>query len=145
MELKLAAAEIEKIILGAFPGAKAGWLRVEEVRAGYVRLRLPFQKWMLRPVNVVSGPALFSAADTAMYALIMAHIGPAVLSVTADLNIRFLRKAPASDIVAEARLLKLGKRLAVMAVDLRVDAEPEPVAHATGSYALPASPAPAAP
>lgn len=138
MDLKLDAAQIEKVIAGAFPGSKAGWLRIEELRPAYVRLRLPFHKWMLRPVNVVSGPALFSAADTAMYALVMAHIGPEVLTVTADLNIRFLRKAPAGDILAEGRLLKLGKRLAVMEVTLFVAGEPEPVAHATGSYALPA-------
>lgn len=137
MELKLSAGQIETVIHGAFPGAKDGWFRIEELRSGYVRVRLPFHKWMLRPVNVVSGPALFSAADTAMYALVMAHIGPAVLAVTADLNIRFLRKAPAGDVTAEARLLKLGKRLAVMEVTLRVAGEPEPVAHATGSYALP--------
>lgn len=139
MELKLGGAEIEKVILGAFPGAKDRWLRIEEVRPGYVKMVLPFQKWMLRPVNVVSGPALFSAADTAMYALVMAHIGPATLAVTADLDMRFLRKAPAGDITAEARLLKLGKRLAVMDATLRVPAESEPVAVAGGSYALPAT------
>ncbi|MBI3172026.1 MAG: PaaI family thioesterase [Hydrocarboniphaga effusa] len=137
MELKLNAGQIEKVILGAFPGSKDGWIRIEEVRPAYVRLRLPFHKWMLRPVNVISGPALFSAADTAMYALVLAHIGPEVLAVTADLGIRFLRKAPAGDVTAEARLLKLGKRLAVMEVLLRVAGEAEPVAHATGSYALP--------
>lgn len=137
MDLKLSAEQIEKIILGAFPGAKDRWLRIEEVRPGYVRMVLPFHKWMLRPVNVVSGPALFSAADTAMYALVMAHIGPEVLAVTADLSMRFLRKAPAGDITAEVRLLKLGKRFAVMEATLRVPGEIEPVAHATGSYALP--------
>ena len=137
MELKLSAEQVEHVILGAFPGAKDRWIHVEEARPGYVRVRLPFHKWMLRPVNVISGPALFSAADTAMYALVMAHIGPAVLTVTADINIRFLRKAPAGDVTAEARLLKLGKRLAVMEVTLRVTGETEPVAHVTGSYALP--------
>jgi acyl-coenzyme A thioesterase PaaI-like protein len=39
--------------------------------------------------------------------------------------------------VAEARLLKLGKRLATGEVSIRSDGETEPVAHVTSIYSIP--------
>lgn len=137
--LALSAAELEAIIRGGLPTAGKSGLAVEEVRPRYARVRLPFKPWMLRPGNTVSGPALFTAADAAMYALVMAHVGPQVMAVTAGFNVHFLHKPKAGDVIAEARLLKLGRRLAVMEVELFSAGDPTLVAHATGSYALPAA------
>jgi len=92
---------------------------------------------MLRPGHLVAGPALFTAADAAMYALVMAHIGPVVMSVTANMNLHFLNAAPEGDIVAEAKLLRLGMRMAVMEVALFTGPDRTFVAHVTGTYALP--------
>jgi uncharacterized protein (TIGR00369 family) len=134
-ELKLTAAQIDAIFQQHF--GNGGGLRVEEVREGYARLRLPFHKWMLRPGNVVSGPALFTAADAAMYALVMAHLGPVVMAVTANMTLHFLAAAPAGDVVAECALLRLGSRLAVMEVSLFTGPDKTFAAHVTGTYALP--------
>jgi uncharacterized protein (TIGR00369 family) len=94
---------------------------------------------MQRPGNVLSGPTLFSVADTAMYVLVLAHVGPALMAVTSNMTIHFLSKAPLQDIRAEAQLLKLGRTLAVMEVRLRCGEEPTLVAQATGTYSLPRS------
>lgn len=134
-DLRLTAAEVEAVIKSGLPSA-AGF-RVEEVRPGFARVRLPFSPWMLRPGHLVSGPALFTAADAAMYALVMAHIGPVVMSVTANMNLHFLSAAPEGDIVAEAKLLRLGMRMAVMEVSLFTGPDKVFVAHVTGTYALP--------
>jgi acyl-coenzyme A thioesterase PaaI-like protein len=48
----------------------------------------------------------------------------------------FLRKPGARDLVAECRLLKLGKRLAVGEVALRSDGAEDLVAHATSTYSI---------
>lgn len=133
--MKLTAAQIQEIFRAHF--GNGGGLTVEEVREGYARLRLPFHKWMLRPGNVVSGPALFTAADAAMYALVMAHLGPVVMAVTANMNLHFLTAAPAGDVVAECKLLRMGSRLAVMEVSLFTGPEKTFAAHVTGTYALP--------
>lgn len=134
-ELKLTAAQLDAIFQQHF-GNNNG-LRVEEVREGYARLRMPFHKWMLRPGDVVSGPALFTAADAAMYALVMAHLGPVVMAVTANMSLHFLAAAPAGDIVAECTLLRMGSRLAVMEVSLFTGPDKTLAAHVTGTYALP--------
>ena len=136
-ELKLSAADIEAVIRGGLPAAAKSGLKVEEVRPGYARIRLPFSNWMLRPGNVISGPTLFTAADSAMYACVMAHIGAQVMALTANLTINFLNPGRAGDVVAEAKLLRLGQRMAVMEVALFTAGDPTLVAHVTGSYALP--------
>jgi uncharacterized protein (TIGR00369 family) len=137
MELKLGGTEIENLIQRGF-GAQQKMFDIESLVPGSLRVRTPFQPRMLRPGNVLSGPALFTAADLAMYALVMAHVGPELMAVTANMNLNFLNKATPGDIIAEGRLLKLGRKLAVMEVALYSSAEPQTmVAHATGSYALP--------
>jgi acyl-coenzyme A thioesterase PaaI-like protein len=73
-----------------------------------------------------------------MYAALLGAIGPVGLAVTTSLHIDFLRKPPAGrDIVADARLLKLGKRLAVGEVTLYSADEAEPVARASVTYSIP--------
>jgi len=76
-------------------------------------------------------------ADTAMYIALLAMIGPVGLAVTTNLNINFLRKPAQADVIARARLLKLGKRLAVGDVTMYSDGDTEPVAHATVTYSIP--------
>jgi uncharacterized protein (TIGR00369 family) len=137
MELKLSGTQLEDLIQQGF-GAAQKMFHVESLVPGSVRIRTPFQPRMLRPGNVLSGPAMFTSADLAMYALVMGHIGPELMAVTANMNLNFLNKAAPGDILAEGRLLKLGRKLAVMEVSLYSSANPETmVAHATGSYALP--------
>lgn len=138
MDLKLDAAAVQTLIREGLVAAGRGGLVVEELRSGYARIRMPFDPLMIRPGNVVSGPTLFAAADSAMYALVLGHLGPLLMAVTSDLSLRFLSKARPGDVVGEAVFLKLGRRLAVMEVRLSTLAEPGcVVAHATGSYALP--------
>jgi acyl-coenzyme A thioesterase PaaI-like protein len=60
------------------------------------------------------------------------------LAVTTSATINFLRKPAPVDLIGKARLIKLGKRLAVGEVALYSDGEREMVAHATGTYSIPA-------
>jgi uncharacterized protein (TIGR00369 family) len=137
MELKMTAQQVEDLIHLGF-AAKKKLLSIEEVRPNYVRTRLPYRDSMLRPGNVLSGPALFTAGDLTMYALVLSHIGPELMAVTSNFNINFLSKARPGDVIGEGRMLRLGRRLAVMETLLYSSAEPETlVAHVTGSYALP--------
>ena len=76
-------------------------------------------------------------ADYALYAAVLASIGPVELAVTTSLNINFLRKPLPGDLVAETRLIKLGKRLAVGDVCIHSDKSEDMVAHATGTYSIP--------
>lgn len=141
MDLKLDAAAVETLIRAGLPAAGRGGMVLEELRSGYVRIRLPFDPLMIRPGNVISGPTLFTAADSAMYALVLGHLGPQLMAVTSDMNLRFLAKAVPGDVIGEVSFLKLGRRLAVMEAKMSTSAAPGViVAQATGTYVLPPAP-----
>ena len=110
---------------------------VEAVGPLSARMRLRASEKHLRPGGTISGPSMFALADVTLYVAILAQIGPVALAVTTNLNINFLRKPEAGDLLAECRLLKLGRRLAVGEVTLFSPGSPEPVAHATGTYSIP--------
>lgn len=138
-ELKLDAAQLEGLLTRAFPSSGGEpFVLIEDLQVGRARIRMPFRKWMLRPGNSIGGPALFTAADIVMYVLVMAHIGPELMAVTSDLTMHFLARGKPGDLIAQGRLLKLGRRLAVMDCEIFSAAEPQTlIAHVSGSYALP--------
>ena len=92
----------------------------------------------LRPGGTVSGPVMMTVADLALYVAILGEIGIVPLTVTTSLSINFLRKPSASsDIIGVCKLIKLGKSLAVGEVNIFSEGDPQPVAHAVGTYAIP--------
>jgi acyl-coenzyme A thioesterase PaaI-like protein len=58
-------------------------------------------------------------------------------AVTSNLNTTFMRRPKPAAVIAEARLIRCGKRLAYGEVTMFSEGDQEPVAHATGTYALP--------
>ena len=131
--------ELHRFLATEFPQvfhADSG-LTIEEVWHGGGRVRQAYQAQFIRPGGTISGPTMMALADFAMYVGVLASIGPRPLAVTINLNINFLRKPAARDLIAECRLLKLGKRLAVGEVTIRSDGTDEPVAHVTSSYSIP--------
>lgn len=135
---KLTTDEVRSFFASIFPQAEIGRAyEVEKTDYGFARLRMIYGDHLLRPGGTISGPAMFALADVAIYTAILASIGPVALAVTTNLNINFLRKPAARDMIAEARLLKLGKRLAVGEIALFSDGETEFAAHATATYSIP--------
>lgn len=121
------------------PFAEMMGISVDYFAEDHVRLRALYSERFLRPGGTIAGPVLMGLADAALYALVLSRIGPVELAVTTSLSINFLRKPAAADVVADARMLKLGKRLAVGEVTLFSEelGDEDPVAHVTGTYSIP--------
>src|SRR6201996_5708923 len=136
---KMSVAELEQFLREEFPQAfSAGDIAIESADGASCLLRQRYSERMLRPGGTVSGPTLMALADFAMYVVLLSAIGPVGLAVTTNLNINFLRKGqPGQDVLAAARLLKLGKRLGVGAVPLPSGLAPAPIAHVTATYSIP--------
>jgi uncharacterized protein (TIGR00369 family) len=137
---KMSVPELEAFLHAEFPQAftVGGDIRIEHADGESCLLRQRYSDSMLRPGGTVSGPTLMALADFAMYVVLLSAIGPVGLAVTTNLNINFLRKgAPGEDVLAVARLLKLGKRLAVGEVTLLSGSQPDPIAHVTATYSIP--------
>jgi acyl-coenzyme A thioesterase PaaI-like protein len=88
---------------------------------------------------------MFGVCDAALFVAILGEIGPVAHAVTTSASINFLRKPAPGDLIGKATLIKLGKRLAVGEVALYSEGESEMVAHATGTYSIPARGGAAAP
>lgn len=137
---KMSVIELERFLHVEFPQVfrTGGDILIESADGETCLLRQRYSEAMLRPGGTVSGPTLMALADCAMYVVLLSAIGPVGLAVTTNLNINFLRKgAPGQDVLAAAKILKLGKRLAVGEVSLTSGASPEPIAHVTATYSIP--------
>jgi uncharacterized protein (TIGR00369 family) len=135
----LTMGELDSFLRIEFPqmlNGKSG-LSIEEIWHGGARVRQACREAFIRPGGTISGPTMMALADFAMYVAVLAAIGPVPLAVTTHLSINFLRRPAAADLVAEAELMKLGKRLAVGEVAIRSAGGAELVAHATSTYSLP--------
>jgi uncharacterized protein (TIGR00369 family) len=139
MPVAMTIDELERFLAAEFPQAfhPESGLAIEAVWDCGCRVRQAFRSASLRPGGTISGPTMMALADFAMYVAVLAAIGPVPLAVTINLNINFLRKPAQRDLMAEARLLKLGKRLATGEVTIRSDGEDAPVAHVTATYSIP--------
>lgn len=137
MECRMDRDALAAFLAAEFPHA-ARQFTVLSAGAGAAVLRLDVTEEHLRPGGTVSGPAMFGLADVAFYAAVLSAVGPEALAVTTNCSVDFMRKPPAGvPLRAEARLLKLGRSLAVGDVFLLSGDNPAPVARASMTYAIP--------
>ncbi|HTZ80416.1 MAG TPA: PaaI family thioesterase [Stellaceae bacterium] len=134
---RITIEEFKAVMQESLPFAVMMGAEVVELSEGKAVFRLPYRADWLRPGGTISGPMLMGLADLAMYAVVMSAVGRIELAVTTNLNINFLRKPAPVDVIAEARMLKLGKRLAVGEVELFSEGDPDMVAHVTATYSIP--------
>ena len=137
MTLQMDRAALTAFLTREFPQV-ADQVVVEEVSEEGVLLRLVVGEAHLRPGGTVSGPAIFTLADVAIYLTILSRIGPVALAVTTSATLDFLRKPAAGrDLTCRTRLLKLGRSLAVAEGLVYSDGVEAPVARSSMTYAIP--------
>jgi uncharacterized protein (TIGR00369 family) len=131
------AQGLSEFLQAEFPQVAADF-GIEAVTEAGLRVRLRVGDRHLRPGGTVSGPSIFALADVAVYLAILARVGPVALAVTTGSSIDFMRKPAADrDLIAEARLLKLGRVLAVGDVLIWSEGGTDPVARASMTYSIP--------
>lgn len=134
---RITAEEFDAAIRFGIPMMNHFSFRMETLEAGYARMRMEFDERHVRPGGTIPGPLLVMVADAALYAMIMSLQGMELLAVTSNLNIQFLRKPAPTAVIGEATVLRHGRRSIVGQVHLYSETESEPIAHVTGSYAIP--------
>lgn len=136
MQPKMTLNEMHSFIDTVFPQVR-GKFQVLELAAMTASVRMQVGEADLRPGGTISGPAMFALADVAFYIATLAMIGPKALTVTTSCNINFMRKPEPGDLLAKARILKLGRSLSVGDVELFSNGSDKPVAHASLTYSIP--------
>ena len=136
MAVVMNAEELTAYLHAGFPqGNLEERMRVEHVDDATLRLRMAVDPSNLRPGATISGPTLFTMVDASAWLLTVAHLGADRDAVTSSATINYLRRPGLADLVAEARLLKLGRRITVSDVQVFSGDEPKPVVHAVVNYA----------
>lgn len=111
--------------------------RVQALRENYARIRQPVDEGNIRPGGYINGPAQMAVADSAAYVAVFTRIGITPMALTSNLTINFLRPCIGEAVIAEAHLLKLGRTLAVISVDIRADGSDKLSSHAVVNYSIP--------
>jgi uncharacterized protein (TIGR00369 family) len=133
---------VDKAVLERFLESEAPFLQAlgivcEDVKPGYAVARWKTDARWLRPGGLVFGGGLMTLADAALYMAILGSLGRSAVAVTNELKMNFLRPATGGDVIATARIIKMGKRIAYGEVHLATADRPDRlIAHATSSYAL---------
>ena len=137
MTLKMDAPALAAFLAAEFPQV-SGDFTIDAVDQETLTVRLAVATRHLRPGGTVSGPNMFALADVAMYLAVLARIGPQALAVTTNCSIDFMRKpAAGADLIAQARVLKMGRVLAVGDVLIFSQGQAAPVARASLTYSIP--------
>ncbi len=137
MDIRMDVSALQDFLAQEFPQAD-GLYNVLEVTPDGVRIALDASDEHLRPGGTVSGPTMFGLADVGFYLAILSRIGPEALTVTTNCSIDFMRKPPAAaTLVCTARLLKLGRVLAVGDAVIEAEGASGPVARASLTYSIP--------
>ena len=135
--LKMSDNEIMSLLNKTFP-QQAKFFEIDELTVESLIVRHKIDESHLRPGGTISGPTMFSLADISLYILTMSRIGPALLAVTTNCSMDFMRKPKAGlDLLAKTRLLKLGKNLCVGDVLIFSEGLEKPVARASMTYSIP--------
>ncbi len=142
MKPVLTADEINSFLGNEFPMIRREEIPIFEVTAvnpGSATLLFHPERGHLRPGGTINGPTQFAVADVTAYVALLAHIGPVVGAVTANLNISFLHRPDPVPIEGTGRILKIGKRLAVIDVMIERTDTRQLIAAATATYSIPSN------
>ncbi|MGH1452955.1 MAG: PaaI family thioesterase [Paracoccaceae bacterium] len=136
-DIKMDQPALMAFLEQAFPQVSQDFV-VENVSDMAITVRQVVSERHLRPGGTVSGPTMFALADVSIYLAILAMIGPRALAVTTNCSMDFMRKPAANtDLIAQCRLLKLGRVLAVGDVLIYSQGVDAPVARASMTYSIP--------
>lgn len=136
MTSKLTVEEANAFLETAF-SSRGDRAQVVEMDKGRTVARLSVDESHLRPGGYVSGPTQMAMADMVAYMVIMTRLGVQPMAVTSNLNINFLRPCVGETVIAEGQLMKLGRSIAIVEVDIRIQENAAAASHAIVTYAIP--------
>jgi uncharacterized protein (TIGR00369 family) len=97
-------------------------LEVEELRADYARMRMPYRSRLDQPAGVVHGGAIATLIDTVVVPAIGSGYDEQPRMVTVGMNIRYLGALVGEDAVAEGWVEQRGRSIVFCRAEVRTGA-----------------------
>ena len=98
-------------------------LHLEAAGPGWARMRLALRPDVMNPFGVVHGGSVAALIDSAAGSAVAAGTLPGDrIMGTIDMQVHFLERARGTHLLAEGRVVRAGKAIAVAEVDVRDDA-----------------------
>ena len=98
-------------------------LQIEEVRPDFCRMRLPFRPAVRTAGEVVHGGAISTLIDSAGVVAAWSNVTSSpTRGATANLSVSFLAAAQAVDLFAEARVIRRGRSMVFVDIDVTTQA-----------------------
>ncbi len=94
-------------------------ISLDQIDEGFARFRMPFRKELTQAYGVVHGGAIATLADTAVAFAMMTIIQPGERVTTVEFKINFLAPVTEEEMIAEARIINKGKRLALADMEVK--------------------------
>ena len=136
---KVSAQDMNRFFRDNFTGNPDALPDITLAEPDHVIMRAPMGEQNIRPGGFVSGPTQMQLADHIAYDVIFTRLGITPMALTSNLNIDFLRPLKGDVITAEGKMIKLGRALAVISVEIWGDNPDKISSRATVTYALPAA------
>jgi len=133
------AKDMDAFFLENFKGEKGTLPEITLAETDHVIMKAPMSVRNMRPGGYVSGPTQMYLADHIAYAVIFTRLGITPMVFTSNLNIDFLRPLKGETVMAEGKMIKLGRSLALIAVDIWGDNAEKISSRSTVTYALPSN------
>jgi uncharacterized protein (TIGR00369 family) len=120
-ELDPARVARARAAFAAVPYAKLIGLELGEISPGAVSIHLEVRNDLKQNQGVIHGGAVASLIDTAAAFAVLTQLDQNERVSTTDLTIHYLRPASSGRLTAEARIVRGGRRLFVLSVEVRND------------------------
>ena len=104
--------------LARVPYARLLGLELVAAGPGAATFRLETREELTRMEGIMHGGAVVSLADTAAAFAVLTLLGPGQRTVTVDLTVHFLRPVQDGEIRARARVIREGRRLVIISVEV---------------------------
>ena len=127
---------LRQVAAGGFappPIAQLLGMSILEVEAGRAVFALEPAEWMYNPIGSVHGGIAATLLDSCMGCAVHTMLEPGVGYTTSDLQVRYIRAMTAATgrVLAEGRVIHLGRRTATAEGRLYVEQDEHLIAHAS--------------
>lgn len=119
------APEFRDVLIRKMQTASPFWdllgLELTDVRKGWARVRLAFDRKLVHPLGIAHGGTIFSAADSAVAMALIGLVDRSETFTTVEMKLNYLKPFERGAITAEAVIVHKGSRTALGEVDVRDD------------------------